>query len=224
MTCQLCVDNYPREFFDGQWVHLLPSFGPRRPKSERTVACSFQEVSDRKGDWIQTWTGRQFFVLDPRPEDFHILDIAAGLRNARYSAQSISIETVAEHSVLMWLTARKRGLTPRLRRATLMHDLSEAYFVDMPRPVKPSVTNYIEIEDRIMRAGAARFDFDWPMPPEVKDLDNAILNDEFAQNMAPPPRPWRQLGGGPLGVPIQCWPPDLAMIRFLHAAAVEGVV
>jgi len=222
MTCQYCVDNFRREFDRGRWVHWLPTSDPGA--LHRLEPCAYQEATGRKGDWIQTWTGRQFFALDPRPEDFHILDIAAGLRNARYSSQSIGIETVGEHSVLMWQTARARGYTPRQRRGVLMHDMSEAYLVDVPRPIKRDLSNYTEIEDRIMTAGAVRFDFDWPIAPEVKELDNAILNDEFAQNMAPPPAPWRQLAGGPLGVRIACWPPDVAMLRFLNAAAIEGLI
>ena len=226
MQCKHCAFNNAREHRDGVWVHPVPNRdGPNYwTDYER---CGFQEIAgDRKGDWIQTWTGRQFFALDPRPDDFHILDIAAGLRNARYSSQSIGIETVAEHSVLMWQVAVARDYTSRLRRGALLHDMSEAYLVDVPRPIKRDLSNYTEIEDRIMRAAAGplRFDFDWPVAPEVKELDNAILNDEFAQNMAPPPAPWRQLAGGPLGVRIECWPPDVAMLRFLNAAAIEGLI
>jgi hypothetical protein len=221
MRCPHCVDNLPREFDRGRWVHWLPASADRL---HELAECAFQEASGRKGDWIQTWTGRQFFACDPRPDDFHILDIAAGLRNARYSSQSIGIETVAEHSVLMWQVACARGYTPRQRRTALMHDMSESYLVDVPRPIKRDLANYTEIEDRIMTAGAVRFDFDWPITPEVKELDNAILNDEFAQNMAPPPAPVRMLAGGPLGVRIECWPGDVAMLRFLNAAAVEGLI
>lgn len=220
MNCELCEANAPRRHDIGLgWVHEQGTGFNRR-----IDICGFQEPVTRVGDWIQTWTGRQFFALDPQPDDFHILDIAAGLRNARYSSQSLGIETVAEHSVLMWSVACRRKFDARQRRCVLLHDASEAYLVDVPRPIKRDLANYTEIEDRIMTAAAVRFGFDWPMPPEIKELDNAILNDEFAQNMAPPPAPWRQLGGGPLGVPIQCWPADLAMIRFLHACAIEGLV
>jgi hypothetical protein len=219
MECLYCTNNAPREHNGKKWIHPDRTGAPLNDAD-----CGFQEEVGRKGDWIQTWRGAQFFALDPRPDDFHILDIAAGLRNARYSSQSIGIETVAEHSVLMWLVARKREYPARLRRAVLMHDASEAYLVDVPRPIKRDLANYTEIEERIMLAIAARFDFDWPMPAEVKELDNAILNDEFLQNMAPPPAPWRQLANAPLGVPIQCWPADQAFIRWLHAAAVEGLI
>jgi hypothetical protein len=178
----------------------------------------------RKGDWIQTWTGRQFWARDPRPQDFHILDIAAGLRNPRYSSQSIGIQTVAEHSVLMWLVARRRKYSARVRRAVLMHDGSEAYLVDIPKPIKIDFSEYNAAEALIMRALARRYDFDWPMPIEVKQLDGDICNDEFSQNMAPPPAPWASLTGVSLGVRIQCWAADVAMLRWLNAAAIEGMI
>ncbi|MGH6683736.1 MAG: phosphohydrolase [Pseudolabrys sp.] len=181
-------------------------------------------MSERIGDWCQTWTGRMFWPLDPRPEDFHVLDIAAGMRNARYGAQSIGVETIGEHSVLMWLVARKRGFSARDRRAVLMHDAPEFILNDMISPLKRFLPDYKAIEDRMAHAIADRFYFDYPLLPEVKELDAGILNDEVRQNMAPPPVPWVGLNGKPLGVPVQCWSPDLAMIRFLHACSVERMI
>ncbi len=37
------------------------------------------QTSNRKGEWIQTYTGKQFWPLDPRPEDIDIEDIAHAL-------------------------------------------------------------------------------------------------------------------------------------------------
>lgn len=216
MQCQMCADNHPREHDAavGKWIHPI--------NAASFIECGFQEAVGRKGDWIQTFTGRQFFPLDPRPEDFHILDIAAGLRNARYSSQSLIVETVAEHSVALWLYARAHGFDARERRTILMHDASEAYLVDVPRPIKRDLGNYLDIEEGIMHAAAERFDLVWPMPPELKNLDNAILADECSQNMADPPAPWRQLVA-PLGIELPGWSPERAMIMFLNAAAVEAV-
>lgn len=222
MTCKLCADNRPREHRNGLWGH--PRIAGEGVGIEVFDRCGFQEEVGREGDWIQTWTGRQFWAREPRPEDFHILDIAAGMRNPRYANQCILTETVGEHCVLMWREARRRGYDARRRRGALLHDGSEAILIDMPRPIKRDLADYTEIEDRIMRAMAARFDFDWPVAPEIKDLDNSILNDEVAQNMAPPPAPWRQLGGGPLGIILGHWSPEVTFIRFLHACAVERLI
>lgn len=34
-------------------------------------------IIERKGAWMQTYSGREFYPLDPRPEEIHIEDIAA---------------------------------------------------------------------------------------------------------------------------------------------------
>ena len=35
--------------------------------------------NNRIGDWIQTYTGKCFYPLDPRPEEIDIMDIAHSL-------------------------------------------------------------------------------------------------------------------------------------------------
>jgi hypothetical protein len=97
-----------------------------------------------------------------------------------------------------------------------MHDGSEAYLVDVPRPIKGDLVGYGDIEMGVMRALAARFDFPWPPPAIVKAIDEDILNDEMAQNMAPPPAPWRH-GGTALGITLQYWSRDRAALEFLRA-------
>ena len=218
--CQHCASNTPRRFCNGVWIHDRVG--------DRVVGvdlCGFQEGAPaRKGDWIQTFTGRQFYALDPRPEDFHILDVAAGLRNARYSCQSRRVQTVLEHSCLIRRELARQGAPVRVQRGGLLHDLSEAYLVNVPRPIKRDLSNYTEIEDGIMRAAGARFDFDWPVDPLVKAFDSAILHDEVAQNMGPPPAFCRQPAGALLGVAVECWQSDRAMVEFLYDCAQVGVL
>lgn len=179
----------------------------------------------RVGDWIQTFTGKQIFPLDPRPNVYDILDVAAALSKlTRYNGHCLKFYSVAEHCVLMYLHAYDvlgvRDL--RVLRAILMHDASEAYLIDVPRPIKPSLGGYIEIEANLMMAIAARFDFAWPLPEIVKELDTRILNDEMRQAMAPPPSPWRH-GGEPINVKLRFWNPDQAMSEFLTCAAGIGL-
>ena len=152
MTCKHCADNMPREHDEKLgWIHPCP---PDGKYVDGWFVCGFQEETGRAGDWIQTWTGRQFWARDPRPEDLHILDIAAGMRNPRYASQSIGIETVGEHSVLMWTVARQRGYDARLRRGVLLHDASEFALIDMPRPIKRDLPEYMEIEHYAHRRAA----------------------------------------------------------------------
>lgn len=169
-------------------------------------------AGERRGDWIQTASGRQFWPLDPRPEDIHIEDIAHALAHlCRYGGHARRFYSVAEHSVLM-----ARAMQPEHRLWALLHDAAEAYLVDVPRPIKPFLPGYAEIEGRIMGAICARFGLAVDMPPEIKAADRAILTDEMRQAMAPPPVRW-STEGEPLGVTLKFWPPDDARMKFLLA-------
>lgn len=135
---------------------------------------AFEPEVGRKGDWMQTFTGKQFWPIDPRPDEVDIRDIAHALAHqCRYGGHVKRYYSVAEHSVLMC-----RAAPPPLKKAALMHDASEAYLIDIPRPVKKSLSGYAEIEERLMKVIARVFGFAWPLPPEVKVLDNRILLDE----------------------------------------------
>lgn len=166
----------------------------------------------RKGDWMQTAQGRQFWPMDPRPEEIHIDDIAHALgMQCRYGGHSLRFYSVAEHCVHVASVA-----PAGLELAALMHDASEAYLTDVIRPVKSSLSNYKEIESNLERCIAERFGLTWPMPPEVKRLDERILRDERTQNMNPAPFPWACCDNNaePLGVTLQFWTPARARYEF----------
>lgn len=165
-----------------------------------------------RGDWIQTATGRQFWPMDPRPDEVFIEDIAHALSNlCRYGGHALRFYSVAEHCVLL-----SRVAEPQFKLWALLHDASEAYLVDVPRPIKPFLYGYDAAESKIMRAVEERFNLHLGMPECVKQLDRAILTDERQQVMAPAPVPW-STDGEPLGVEVYCWPPHRAKWFFLSA-------
>lgn len=105
-----------------------------------------------KKGWIQTYTGRKFWPLQARPEDVHIEDIAHGLSNlCRFAGQVREFYSVAQHSWHVADYLRTNGATPLLQLAGLLHDGTEAYMVDIPRPVKhiPEMQGYRDAEDRL---------------------------------------------------------------------------
>jgi 5'-nucleotidase len=129
-------------------------------------------MSERNGGWILTYTGRQFWPLDPRPEDVEIMDIAHALSNVcRYTGHCSQFYSVAQHSVLV-----SRYCANPLWG--LLHDAGEAYLADVARPVKPGIVNLKEIENGLMQAVASRFSLSWPEPHDVKAVDTRILMDE----------------------------------------------
>lgn len=169
----------------------------------------------RKGDWMQTHSGLAFWPLDPRADEIAIEDIAHGLSmQCRYGGHCLAFYSVAEHCVLMASKA-----PAGLELATLMHDGSEAYLADVIRPLKRHLANYKTIETEVERLIAQRFGLPFPMPPEVKRLDEAIVADEKEQAMAPAPLPWAEWDNAtaPLGVTLQFWSPREAKRQFLAA-------
>jgi hypothetical protein len=164
----------------------------------------------RIGDWIQTYSGRQFFPLDPRADEIHIEDVAHSLSlQCRYAGHCRRFYSVAEHSVHL-----ARFVSAPNKLWALLHDASEAYLVDVPRPVKPALTGYKGLEQCVMLEIAIRFNLSWPMPQEVHDADMRICVDEKAQNMAPGLM-WGIDGLEPLGITLPCWMPQRAEREFL---------
>lgn len=64
------------------------------------------ETQERRGDWMQTFSGIQFYPLDPRVEDVRIEDIARALAmQCRYNGHVTRFYSVAEHSVRVAMLA-----------------------------------------------------------------------------------------------------------------------
>lgn len=168
-------------------------------------------VGVRRGDWMATHTGRMFWPLDPDPADIDIVDIAHALSNlCRYGGHTRRFYSVAEHCVLM---ADALG-DPAERRWALLHDASEAYLVDVPRPIKWSLGGYREAEALLMHAVCTRFGLPPDMPARVREFDDRILADEQAQAMTATAQDWT-LGLAPIGVELVFWRPAEAEAAFL---------
>lgn len=173
-----------------------------------------QAVSARIGDWMQTYTGRQFWPIDPRPEEIEIEDIAHALSMmCRYNGHCRTFYSVAEHSVIVSEHVPKEHAL-----WALLHDASEAYIADIVRPAKRFIVGYHEAETRIMNAVCERFGLSPTIPAEVKRVDNAILADEQRCIMATPPIPWTLLEPA-LCVDIVGLAPWDARSRFLDRYA-----
>lgn len=178
----------------------------------------------RVGDWMQVYSGRQFWPLDPDPAEIDIRDIAHHLSLiCRYNGAVRFPYSVAQHSVLLarWLKD-VRMEDDWVLMAGLLHDASEAYLCDIIRPIKADLAGYREIEDRLMAAVAARFDLPrteagFDLPEIVRTADTRILTDEREQVLGPYVAEWKaEWSLEPLGVRIERWSPERAEIEFLH--------
>lgn len=98
---------------------------------------------------IRTYTGILFDPFHPKIEDINIYDIAHALSNeCRYAGHCSKFYSVAEHSVIISkLCSEENALTG------LLHDGSEAYVKDLPRPIKhhPKFKFYRDFSNKIQK-------------------------------------------------------------------------
>lgn len=165
----------------------------------------------RAGDWMQTFTGRKFYPMDPHPDDVHAEDIAHALSLlCRYNGHVDRFYSVAEHCVLLSFAVPAEDAL-----WALLHDATEAYVGDMVRPLKRSQPAYVEAEDRVMRAIAARFGIDTQMPASVRDADTRILLTERAALMSATKHEWAMEDLEPLPVKVMGLSPTTAEAAYL---------
>lgn len=160
--------------------------------------------------WVQTFTGRKFFPLNPDPNQISILDIAHSLgMKCRFSGHSKEFYSVGQHSVLV-----SRVVPPDDALWGLLHDASEAYLPDVCRPIKPMLIGFNEVEERVLGAVARRFGLPEYIPATVKAADRVLLMTEARDLMGPPPEPW-ELRDDPLPERIIPVGPKAAKEMFL---------
>jgi len=173
-------------------------------------------MSERRGDSIRTHLGEYFYPLDPRVEEIHIGDIAHALANlCRFTGHTRVFYSVAEHSVrVSWAVSRQYALWG------LLHDASEAYLVDVPRPLKrlPEFAEYRIAEQRLMRAICERFRLPPDEPAPVKFYDSVLLATE-KRDLMPPSTRNEEHANPPLEEKIEPWDPRGAKNAFLACFA-----
>lgn len=76
-----------------------------------------------------------------------------------------------------------------------MHDASEAYLVDMPRPIKNVLQGYRDLETNLDKVIRAKFELPETMSKEVHWADNVMLATERRDLMPATATPW-------------CWLPE----------------
>ena len=131
---------------------------------------------------IRTFTGIYMNVFEPTPEMICIEDIAHALSNqCRFGGHLPEFYSVAQHS-----TRCCDAAIPKYKIEALLHDASEAYLLDIPSPIKKNLSNYHEIEHRLMMLIAEKFKFNYPLSDEVKELDKMALEFEWQHHMIAP--------------------------------------
>jgi uncharacterized protein len=172
--------------------------------------------------WIQTFTNKAFDFSDISANEIDIRDIAHSLSmQCRYNGHTNKFYSVAEHSVnVMKMVSQYIGtgaINAKILLSALLHDASEAYLCDIPRPLKPLLRDYAEIEKQVEDHILNVFDLSRDKNPLIKEADNAILALEKTALMGPEPLPWNLPETLEFEeVPIIGFSPEEAYNRFLH--------
>lgn len=174
-------------------------------------------MSERKGPWIQTFSGKQFFVLDPRPEDVSIVDVAHALSQiCRFGGHCKSFYSVAQHSVLV--AQKVREIDPSKAFTALLHDAPEAYIGDMVNPLKQSQPDFQEVEQRLWKVLSQKWKLPAVMPKSVVEADLRMCVTEARSLLTwPPPANWSLEGVLPYPeMTIYPWESSVAELEFLR--------
>jgi hypothetical protein len=126
---------------------------------------------------LRTFTGKLVDLLDPKPGDIDLCDIAHSLSLLnRFNGHTLRPYSVATHSLHV------SSLVPKgLELHGLLHDAAEAYLGDVVRPLKRGLPGYALIEEKLESAIWQYFGLTWN--PErciaVKRADNLALRTEW---------------------------------------------
>lgn len=130
-------------------------------------------------DYITTYTGIHFYPTEPDPEGICIEDIAHALSLlCRGNGHVSKFWSVAQHCILCAREAAARNWPDRLVLACLLHDASECYLSDVPRPFKAELAGYRDHEDRLLQMIYTRY-LGSPLSKEersrVREIDDGAL-------------------------------------------------
>lgn len=140
-----------------------------------------------KAAWMQMWgpggKAIAFNPLDPKPDMIHIETIAHTLANqCRFAGSCHEFFSVAQHSVIVSSHCDEKDAL-----WGLLHDASEAYIVDIPRPLKNSkeFEAYYTFERMVMGVICEKWDLNPVMPESVRLADEIGLAWEARDNLQP---------------------------------------
>jgi hypothetical protein len=180
--------------------------------------------------WISTQYRQKVHFAELNHDEIDPLDIATALSNqCRFGGHVKHFYSVAEHCVHVLHEVQQQTLDIRTWRAALLHDASEAYLIDIPRPIKAYLTSYkhvqpdllyYDLDKEITQVLNEKFDIvaaDWTL---IKDIDARICITE-AQQLNVWHDGW-EYRGDTYPIKIHCWTPSKAFDEFLIDMKVVG--
>ena len=147
--------------------------------------------------YITTFTGKHIWPLKVEPEKLCIDDIAHALSLlCRGNGHVSSFFSVGQHCIYCAKEAAERGYSSKVVLACLLHDASECYFSDVPRPVKQEMPEYVRIEEKLLSVIYTTLlgeDLTEEEKAQVKEVDDALLYYDLQEllgekNLGPAPQ------------------------------------
>ena len=182
-------------------------------QSPATPGAGIKEIFRVEDAWIQTYSGKKFFPLNPSLDSICIEDIAHALSmQCRFTGHTKFHYSVAQHSVLVSLNCDKS-----LALYGLLHDASEAYISDISSPIKrtSAFEPYKKIEKHLQAMIFNKFGLESSEPAHIKEIDLKMLATE-ARDLFPTPHPEWKLNIQPYDFTISQLSPRAAKYYFLH--------
>lgn len=129
------------------------------------------------GSTIRLNSGCYLDLLDPRPDQFTMSDIACGLSKiCRFGGQIEQFYSVAEHCLVSTEIARERTGSVDFQKAVLMHDAAEAFVGDIVKPLKVLLPEFSSIENRLEACIFKKYSIDFGKFKErAKAIDMDML-------------------------------------------------
>lgn len=128
---------------------------------------------------ITTYTGIHIDPADPGPDQLDIRDAAHALSlTCRGNGHVKQFYSVGQHCINCCREAAARGYSNRVILACLIHDASEAYMSDVPRPFKQMLGEYLKAEDHLLHMIYEKFlgsDLTEEEAAQVKAIDDDML-------------------------------------------------
>lgn len=197
---------------------------------------TIKKLADRRlgegyGAWIRTANGGRFYYESGDGSQYDMDVAAASLsRICRYAGHlnddiaHDDIYSVAQHSVYVYRLLRMKDAPVETLPWAICHDVPEAYFVDLPSPLKSLVPEYERLENASAEAFRAHFGI--PYNEEIHETVKwADYNLYFAEAPVLSGCPPEELGDIPeadktlweIDPQFFLWRPAYARYRFQQA-------
>jgi len=163
--------------------------------------------------YIRTFSGKKIDVFNATIEDIDPIDIAHALSlKVRWQGHCNTFYSVAHHSLRVASVVRL--VAPDLYLPALLHDAAEAYLPDVPSPVKPQLSGFKELENKLEDVIFERFNIPILFEEDkkiIKHADHVLLRLESKELFSYDPE--FDDDGWP-GVNFDITPEEIAAAKF----------